>query len=109
MTPSSTTLDSIRKILVLNRNHIGDCLLTTPTLRALKRRFSHAHLSVSVPYAHRDLLAANPYVDEIVPRPKMSRWLAKFQFALDVKDAGYRSEEHTSELHTEKSRMPSSA
>jgi len=87
--PSPEFLDSVRKILVLNRNLIGDCLLTTPTLRALKRRFAHAHLAVSIPHAHRDLLAANPYVDEIVPRPRMSRWVAKFQFALDVREAGY--------------------
>lgn len=78
-----------RKILVLNRNHIGDCLLTTPLLRALKRRFPRAKLEVSIPASNEDLLATNPHVDRIVPRPKLSSWAAKFRFALDIRAEEY--------------------
>lgn len=73
-----------RRILVLNRSHIGDCLLTTPTLRALRRGFPQAHLGVSVPSDNRDLLACNPHVDEIVLRPRRTRWLQKLLFAFEI-------------------------
>ena len=82
-------LGDVRRILVLNRNHIGDCLLTTPMLRALKRRYPRAKLCVAVPASNVDLLVTNPHVDEIVPRPKTSSWAAKFRFASDVRAGNY--------------------
>jgi heptosyltransferase II len=82
-------LDGIHRILVLNRNHIGDCLLTTPMLRAIKRRFPRAHLSVSVPESNLDLLVTNPHVDEIVVRPKISSWGSKFGFGCQIRDRKY--------------------
>lgn len=82
-------LDHVGQILVLNRNHIGDCLLTTPLLRSLKRRFPHAHIGVSVPAANQDLLTKNAHVDEIVVRPRLSHWGAKVSFALQMRERGY--------------------
>lgn len=82
-------LGKLRKILVLNRNHIGDCLLTTPLLRALKRRYPRARLCVSIPQSNHDLLANNPHVDEIVFRPEINSWAAKFAFARQIRRQGY--------------------
>ena len=73
----------------MSRNRIGDCLLTTPLLRALKRRFPRAHLAVSVPPCNQDLLSTNPHVDEIVLRPEIKRWGAKIRFALQIRRGGY--------------------
>lgn len=82
-------LGEISRILVLNRNHIGDCLLTTPMLRAVKRRFPRAHLTVAVPASNQDLLVTNPHVDEILIRPEVGSWAAKFGFAYQMRDRGY--------------------
>lgn len=82
-------IGKVRRILVLNRNHIGDCLLTTPMLRALKRRFPRAHVAVSVPEANRDLLVTNPHVDEIVVRPKIKSWVGKIRFAIEQRRQEY--------------------
>jgi len=82
-------LGEISRILVLNRNHIGDCILTTPMLRALKRRFPRAHIAVSVPASNIDLLATNPHVDEIVVRPRLSSWAGKFGFAFEMREREY--------------------
>jgi lipopolysaccharide heptosyltransferase II len=82
-------LGDVRRILVLNRNHIGDCLLTTPLLRALKRRFPRARLEVSIPKTNWELLATNSHVDEIVLRPQIPSWGAKFQFAFEMRRRGY--------------------
>ncbi len=82
-------LADVRRILVLNRIHIGDCLLTTPLLRALKRRFPRAQVVVAIPDANRDLLSTNPHVDEIVIRPETGGWGAKMQFAFDMRARGF--------------------
>lgn len=82
-------LGEISRVLVLNRNHIGDCLLTTPLLRSIKRRFPSAHVAVSVPESNQDLLVTNPHVDEIVIRPRLNNWGAKFGFAFQVRERGY--------------------
>jgi ADP-heptose:LPS heptosyltransferase len=79
----------IRRILVLNRNHIGDCLLTTPMLRSLKRGFPRAHLAVSVPAANRELLERNPHIDEIVIRPEIKSWAAKVRFGFQMRRGGH--------------------
>lgn len=82
-------LGKVKSILVLNRNHIGDCLLTTPLLRSLKRRFPRARLCVSIPASNHDLLATNPHVDEILIRPEISSWAAKFRFAGEMRQRNY--------------------
>ncbi|MCC2668909.1 MAG: rane protein of unknown function, partial [Armatimonadetes bacterium] len=82
-------LGQVRRILVLSRSRIGDCLLTTPLLRALKRRFPGAHLAVSVPASNQDLLITNPHIDELVFRPKETSWGAKIRFSLEMRRQGY--------------------
>lgn len=77
-----------RRILVLNRSRIGDCLLTTPTLRALRRGFPDAHLGVSIPASNRDLLAENRHLDEIVLRPERTHWWEKVRFILALRRWG---------------------
>lgn len=83
--PRTIRLGQVRRILVLNRNHIGDCLLTTPMLRALKRRFPQATVVVSVPAQNRDLIATNPHVDEILTRPEIGSWASKVRFGLEIR------------------------
>jgi lipopolysaccharide heptosyltransferase II len=79
----------VRRILVLGRSHIGDCLLTTPAIRALRRRFPDAGLHVAIPEENRDLLASNPYLDEILFRPRRDDWPGKTAFALAVRRHEY--------------------
>ncbi len=55
-----------RRILVVRTDRVGDVVLATPLIRALRRAFPAAHLAAMVrPYA-RDVLAGNPHLDEIV-------------------------------------------
>lgn len=57
------------RILVLNRNHIGDCLFTTPAIRALRIAYPEAVLVAAVPSPNHDLLASNPCLSEVLVRP----------------------------------------
>jgi ADP-heptose:LPS heptosyltransferase len=86
---SPVNVGSVQRILVLNRNRIGDCLLTTPMLRALKRGFPQAELVAAIPESNRELLAANPHVDRILVRPEIRSWAEKARFAWSLRRGGY--------------------
>jgi ADP-heptose:LPS heptosyltransferase len=72
------------RILLLNRLRIGDCIFTTPAVRALRERFPKASITVVVPRENGALFAHNPHVDEVLPRP-VSSWTAKTAFIRDVR------------------------
>src|SRR2546428_10770053 len=59
---------TFHRILLLNRNHIGDCLFTTPAIRALRSAYPEAVLVVAVPPVNQDLLASNPCLTEVLVR-----------------------------------------
>ncbi|MEJ2744378.1 MAG: glycosyltransferase family 9 protein [bacterium] len=56
----------IKRILVLQMDLIGDVILITPCLTALKRNYPNAALDVMVSPWCYDLLRYNPYVDNII-------------------------------------------
>lgn len=56
-----------RNILAIKLRYLGDVLLATPTLHALKTAYPTARLSVLVNRGTDAVLRANPDVDEIIP------------------------------------------
>ncbi len=55
------------KILFIRLSSLGDLILTLPTLKAIKDRYPHAHVTWLVQDALQDVLRGNPYLDEIIP------------------------------------------
>lgn len=54
-----------RRILVVRTDRLGDVVLSTPLIRALRQTFPDAHIGAMVqPYA-RDVLLNNPHLNEI--------------------------------------------
>src|SRR5919198_1417425 len=60
---------SFQRILLLNRTHIGDCLFTTPAIRALRTAYPEAVVVAAGPPTNQDLLASNPCLTEVLVRP----------------------------------------
>lgn len=56
----------MKNILVIKLRYIGDVLLATPVLRALRERFPEAHLTMAVNRGTQDILKRNPDVNEVV-------------------------------------------
>jgi len=54
---------SLKKILVVRTDRIGDVILTTPALRALRRSFPEAEISILTARATEDLVKGNPDID----------------------------------------------
>jgi ADP-heptose:LPS heptosyltransferase len=63
----------VRSILVLRLRAFGDTLLTTPTLRGLKKAYPHARLSILLEPSMAQVVAGLPYVDEVIPYDRL-RW-----------------------------------
>ncbi|MBI2864636.1 MAG: glycosyltransferase family 9 protein [Chloroflexi bacterium] len=55
-----------RRILLVNFAHIGDLLLVTPALRGLREAHPRAHISVLAGPWSKEVLAACPYLDELM-------------------------------------------
>ena len=56
-----------RNILVIKLRYLGDVLLATPTLHALKMAYPSSRLTVLVNRGTEDILHANPHLEEIIP------------------------------------------
>src|SRR3979411_1360204 len=78
-------------ILLIQLRRIGDLVLTTPAIAAVRERFPRANLSLVVSADTRELLPAIPYVDRtFVSRGKISdagSWFSvarrKYDYCLD--------------------------
>ena len=55
----------MKKILVLRFSSIGDIVLTTPVVRALKQQLPEARIHYATKYNFRSIVEPNPYIDQI--------------------------------------------
>jgi lipopolysaccharide heptosyltransferase II len=79
------------KILLVRLRLIGDVVFTTPVIRALRRRYPHAHLSYLVEPAAAPIVQGNPHLDDVIVAPK-PRGLARL--AEDLRLARALRREH---------------
>ena len=56
---------SRQKILIIRFSSIGDIVLTTPVIRAVKQQVQNVELHFLVKKANEILLKSNPFVDKI--------------------------------------------
>ena len=81
-------LDQIQRILILRMGPLGETLLTTPVIRALRRRFPDAYIAYMVAPGREDLVSENPNLDEVITYsvsiPKLIYGMAKRSFQMAV-------------------------
>ncbi len=78
-----------QRILVIRLSSLGDVLLTTPLVRALKRRFPQCELDYLVSSRYRELLVSNPYVNRVLalePGTGISRTRS---MVTQIRESGY--------------------
>ena len=68
------TLPADARVLVIIVARIGDTLLVTPTLRALKAHFPTGHLGVLAHPGRREMLQGLPFIDELRGMTPKSAW-----------------------------------
>lgn len=80
------------KILVAQTSFLGDLVLTTPLISAIRRRFPKAHLAVLCTPKAKSLLQGNPDVDEIITDDKRGRdrgWSGLWRKARDLQGRSF--------------------
>ena len=58
--------DSIRRILVVKLDHIGDCIIAFPAVRRLKQHFPNARITVLTARASLPVWAYEPSVEQTI-------------------------------------------
>ena len=80
--------DNFKRILIVRTDRIGDVLLSTPVIKALRDYYPDAYIAVMVsPYA-REIVEGNPNLDEVIIYDKDCKhknWLGSIKFAQNLK------------------------
>jgi len=81
----------VNRILVMRFRALGDVLLATPLLRALKKRWPEARLDYLVEESLAPLLAGSDDLDRILPWPRTAspRWLSDLRWAFRLRRNRY--------------------
>lgn len=82
----SIKLENVKRVLVVKLRHIGDVLMMTPMLRALKDAMPEAEITAVVPDGMEDLLAHNPCVNEILTFRKGSGLIEDLKLLKSLRD-----------------------
>jgi predicted lipopolysaccharide heptosyltransferase III len=80
------------KILLVRLRLIGDVVFTTPLIRALRRRYPHAHLGYLVEPAAAPIVTGNPHLNEVIVAAKprgLARLAADVRLARSLRRARY--------------------
>lgn len=82
--PDCLPLASFKKILVVRQHdQLGDLLISTPAIRALRRRFPEAKIGVVVRDYTLPMIANNPNIDEVIVfHDKLKQWSWAYARAL---------------------------
>src|SRR5471032_1398311 len=64
--PPTMELQNIRRLAVFKMRNIGDVLMITPVLRALRETFPGARITAVVNSGTEAMLANNPHIDEVL-------------------------------------------
>jgi heptosyltransferase-2 len=83
-----TDKDKFRRILIVRTDRIGDVLLSTPVIKALRYHYPDAYIAMMVsPYA-KDTIEGNPYLDKVIIYDKDGKhksWQRSIKFAHNLK------------------------
>jgi ADP-heptose:LPS heptosyltransferase len=95
----STIIPPAPRILLIRPDHLGDLVLTTPVLHALKRCLPGAHISMAVGPWSSEIVARHPDLDRllVIPFPGYSRapqkplapYLLLFNTARQIRPGSY--------------------
>jgi heptosyltransferase-2 len=90
LTPHSSflTLNKYNRILIVRTDRIGDVLLSTPVIKAMRDSYPNAYIAMMVSPFAKDIVDGNPYLDEVIIYDKGAKhksWMRSIKFACNLK------------------------
>jgi heptosyltransferase-2 len=77
------------KVLFIRIDRIGDLVLSTPALKAIKKAFPHSNLTVLAGHSNYPVLLNNPYVDKVIVFDNRRKCLEKLKTIMHLRTDGY--------------------
>jgi len=78
-------IGDVKSIIIIDLKYIGDLIIDTPMIRALKDRYPNAKISILVPQPMREVLMGNPDIFSIITDDKESlERLSREKFDLGI-------------------------
>ncbi|MBD3182475.1 lipopolysaccharide heptosyltransferase II [Candidatus Poribacteria bacterium] len=74
----------MKNILLIRFGSLGDVVLTTPTIRAIRKEFPHARIAMLVGERSADVLTTNPHLDELITFERKARGLSETRRIVSV-------------------------
>ncbi|MFC2169234.1 glycosyltransferase family 9 protein [Acidobacteriota bacterium] len=87
--PQRIDRQTIKKILLIRLRRIGDIIMTTPAVSALKSGFPNASISYIVEEPYRELVEGNPNLDRILVLKKKQSRKDFLKFARQIRREKY--------------------
>jgi heptosyltransferase-3 len=82
-------LQNVRRLAVFKLRNIGDVLMITPVLRALRETFPDAHITAVVNSGTEAMLAHNPHVDEVLAYRRDAGTWENLKFAYELRQGRF--------------------
>lgn len=80
--------DDLRRILVVRTDRIGDVVLSTPVLQALRQTYPNAYIAMMTSPYTKDIVEDNPCLDQVIIYDKAHKhksWHSSIAFARRIK------------------------
>lgn len=88
----TTGFVGFKRILIVRTDRIGDVLLSTPVISALRVRFPNAYIAMMIDPRAKDVIDGNPYLDEIIIYDKYVKhkgFISSFKFSSYLKSKNF--------------------
>lgn len=80
--------DDFNRILIARTDRIGDVILSTPVIKALRDAYPNAYIAMMAAPQAREIVEGNPYLDDVIIYDKDKKhksWYRFFKFAQNLK------------------------
>ncbi len=95
-------MHAYKNILIIRTDRIGDVVLTTPAIHALRKTFPQARLTMLVTAATRDLVLGNPDLDEILVDDRQSAHRGHWGFLKLIQNVRNKNFDLAVNFHTKR-------
>ncbi|MCX5697415.1 MAG: lipopolysaccharide heptosyltransferase II [Candidatus Omnitrophica bacterium] len=82
------TVPDLKRILIVRTDRIGDVVLSTPVIKAVRERYPSAYIAMMVSPYTKEIVEGNPYLDEVIIYDKDTKhksWRRTLEFARNLK------------------------